>query len=182
MVAERGCIQGSPATSDMAGAEALTTPLVQSAVIMQQFQQAQQAHGSHMFEAFTAASRLVSQDFGQAEVSRGPQFWRSQGEWKEFALKLRTTVEEINPKLHVVIMWTETEAEEIARREWEGEEEERRERRERDQAVVRRGRRVRENDVVEQTDAPLEGSAADDPPDRRGQERLGAVANAHAQV
>ena len=34
-------------------------------------------------------------------------------EWKEFALKFRGTVKEINPKLHLLIQWAEMEPDEI---------------------------------------------------------------------
>ena len=54
-----------------------------------------------------------SPELGRPEVSRARESWGNWEEWEEFSRKFWATVKGINPQLHAVIQWTETQAEEV---------------------------------------------------------------------
>ena len=83
---------------------------------MQQLQEQQHAHMNQMFEAFTAAALPASHGTKNLDEQRFRElgsFGGNEEEWKEFALKFRATVKEINPKLQLLIKWAEMEPDEI---------------------------------------------------------------------
>ena len=68
----------------------------------------QQIHQVHQAGVVTAPPNLDERRFREQG-----SFGGNEEEWKEFALKFQATVKEINPKLHSLIKWAETEPDEI---------------------------------------------------------------------
>ena len=68
----------------------------------------QQIHQVHQASVVTAYTNLDERRFRELG-----SFCGNEEEWKEFALKFRATVKEVNPKLHLLIKWAEIEPDEI---------------------------------------------------------------------